>query len=576
MLLLKYLIYSILFINTLYNTPKDTPKDRSIFIPPVTIPVLLSSNFGELRIDHFHSGIDIKTQGETGKDVVAAADGYISRISVSPGGFGNALYVKHPSGYSTVYAHLDRFTPEIESYVRAQQYEKQSFLVTLFPAKEKFPVTKGQLIAYSGNSGSSGGPHLHYEIRESDSEKPLNPLLFVTGASDNIAPVIEKIVIYPLSLNSLVNNHRNNLKIAVKPVQGKYTLLSDKELVLSGNAGFGIKVYDLLNGSPNKCAAYSIELKIDSNTIYKYTMDGFPFTESRYVNAHIDYETFMKDNTYIERAFVLPNDKLENYSNLVNRGIFNFKDDKKHTVKFIVSDIMGNKSTLAFQVRSTIEKPKDPSSPEASNRKMMPYEKGNKFSAEDISINIPSGALYDTLWFSYRKNPGTPVMLSDLHSVHNKLTPLQKAYTIAIKPTKIPGGLESKMLIVQLNDNMSKRACPSTWSDGYVKADVMNFGDYYVGIDTTAPNISATGISGANLTGKKEIRIRISDNFSGIKAYEPVIDGKWALFEYDPKNSVLIYKFDPKYISKGKNHSLALKVTDNVNNESNYNVTFIW
>jgi hypothetical protein len=498
MLLLKYLIYSILFINTLYNTPKD----RTIFRPPVTIPVLLSSNFGELRIDHFHSGIDIKTQGETGKEVVAAADGYIYRISVSPGGFGNALYVKHPSGYSTVYAHLDRFTPEVESYVRAQQYEKQSFLVTLFPAKEKFPVKQGQLIAYSGNSGSSGGPHLHYEIRESDSEKPVNPLLFVTGASDNISPVIEKIVVYPLSSNSYINDHRNNLKIAAKGGQGRYSLSTDKEIVISGSTGFGIKSYDLLSGSPNKCAVYSIELKIDSTTIYKYVMDDFPFTDSRYVNAHIDYETFMKENTYIERAFVLPNDRLENYSNLVNRGAFNFKDNKKHSVLFIISDISGNKSRLAFQVRSTTERPAGLSSPETSSRKMMPYEKANKFSTEDVSVNIPSGALYDTLWFSYKRNSGTPVMLSDLHSVHNKLTPLQKAITLSIKPTRVPKGMESKMLIVQLNDNMSKRACPSTWADGFLKADVLNFGDYYIGMDTIPPHVSATGISGANLTGK--------------------------------------------------------------------------
>jgi hypothetical protein len=572
MLLLKYLIYSILFINTLYNTPKD----RTIFRPPVTIPVLLSSNFGELRIDHFHSGIDIKTQGETGKEVVAAADGYIYRISVSPGGFGNALYVKHPSGYSTVYAHLDRFTPEVESYVRAQQYEKQSFLVTLFPAKEKFPVKQGQLIAYSGNSGSSGGPHLHYEIRESDSEKPVNPLLFVTGASDNISPVIEKIVVYPLSSNSYINDHRNNLKIAAKGGQGRYSLSTDKEIVISGSTGFGIKSYDLLSGSPNKCAVYSIELKIDSTTIYKYVMDDFPFTDSRYVNAHIDYETFMKENTYIERAFVLPNDRLENYSNLVNRGAFNFKDNKKHSVLFIISDISGNKSRLAFQVRSTTERPAGLSSPETSSRKMMPYEKANKFSTEDVSVNIPSGALYDTLWFSYKRNSGTPVMLSDLHSVHNKLTPLQKAITLSIKPTRVPKGMESKMLIVQLNDNMSKRACPSTWADGFLKADVLNFGDYYIGMDTIPPHVSATGISGANLTGKKEIRIRISDDFSGIKSYEPAIDGKWALFEYDPKNSVLIYKFDPKYIVKGKSHSLSLKVFDNVNNESNFSSDFTW
>jgi hypothetical protein len=208
---------------------------------------------------------------------------------------------------------------------------------------------------------------------------------------------------------------------------------------------------------------------------------------------------------------------------------------------------------------------------------MMPYGKTNRFTSEDISVTIPSGALYDTLWYTYRRNQGTSVMYSDLHSVHNDLTPVQKAFTISIRPTVIPKGMESKMLIVQLNDNMSKRACASVWEEGYLKSDVLNFGNYFVGIDTIPPTISANGLaSGADLRGRKEIRIKIIDDFSGIKSYEPSIDGKWALFEYDPKNNQLLYQFDPKYITKGTNHSLTLKVTDNKDNESYYSCEFMW
>ncbi len=317
MLLIRFFIFSILF----YSTLNDIPKDKSIFISPLKIPQLLSANFGELRIDHFHSGLDIKTQGVTGKEVVAAADGYIYRISITPGGFGNAIYIRHPSGYSTVYGHLERFTAKIEEYVKTQQYEKKSFQITLFPARDEFPVKQGELIAYSGNSGASGGPHLHFEIRKSDSERPVNPLLFEFDMTDNIKPVIEKLAIYPINHNTLINNH--NAVRKDKCFREQWLILNPgrREITISGLAGFGIKAYDLLNDSPNRCAVYSIELLIDSTSLFKYVMDGFSFDESRYVNSHIDYETYMKENIYIERTFVLPDDKLSAVQRRHKQGI---------------------------------------------------------------------------------------------------------------------------------------------------------------------------------------------------------------------------------------------------------------
>lgn len=574
MLFFKFIISSLFIFSVLTHVPKD----KNIFVPPVTIPVQLSSNFGELRIDHFHSGIDIKTQGVTGKEIVSCAEGFIYRITVSPSGFGKALYVKHPSGYSTVYAHLDRFTPAIESYVRAVQYERKSFAVNLFPSKDKFPVGQGELIAYSGNSGSSGGPHLHFEVRESDSELPVNPLLFEIGASDNITPVIEKIAIYPIGKNSFVNNSQSRKIINAKGSQGKFGIAAENEIIVSGRTGFGIKIHDLINGSVNKCAAYSITLEVDSLPVYKYVMDGFPFTDSRYINSHIDYETWVKDNIRIQKAFVLPNDKLSAYKSHLNRGIYNFNDDQLHKIRIIVTDAHNNKSTVSFNVRSVKDKPQKIAAASENTLSLMPYNRVNRFTTDDISVSIPSGALYDTLAFEYVKKPGTPIMLSDLHSVHNNYTPLHKAYTLQVKPTFIPAGKESKLLLVKMNDNISKSPVSnSTFTDGFLKADVMSFGNYFVGIDTISPSITAPGLSsGANLAGRKELRIKIKDEFSGIKSYEPTIDGKWALFEYDPKNEVLIYSFDPQYLSKGTKHSLNLKVLDNRDNESNYSCEFTW
>lgn len=573
MLLIRLIFFSILF----YSNLNDSPKNKSFFISPVRIPEFLSANFGELRIDHFHSGLDIKTQGVTGKEVIAAADGYIYRISVSPVGFGNAIYIRHPSGYSTVYGHLEKFTTKIGNYVKTQQYAKKSFQITLYPEKEEFPVKQGELIAYSGNSGTSGGPHLHFEIRKSDNEKPINPLLFEFGIVDNIPPVIEKFVIYPVNRHTFINNQNTIKRVNVSGGHGVYYLTPENEISISGLAGFGVKTYDMMNGSPNKVAVYSIELSIDSTSVFKYIMDGFSFDESRYVNSHIDYETYMKDNTYFERAFVLPDDKLSVYKNVINRGLFNFSDDKSHRIKIIVTDANSNRSVLTFQIKAKSEKAQPVQYFVDTSVKVMPYERINKFSAENISINIPEGALYDTLYFSYKTEAGTDEMLSDLHYVHNKFTPVHKAYSLSIKPKFIPAGKESKMLIVQLDDDQKKKAMATVWSDPYLMAEVLSFGKFYVGIDTIPPVITPDGfISGGNLTEKREIRIKVTDELSGIKSYEPSIDGNWALFEYDQKNDMLVYKFDETRIKKGSNHNLSLKVTDNKDNSSYYKCNFTW
>jgi hypothetical protein len=573
MLLIRFLLISLLFCNTL----NDIPKDRTIFVSPLKIPPFLSANFGELRPDHFHSGLDIKTQGVTGKDVVAAADGYIYRISVSPTGFGNALYLRHPSGYSTVYGHLDRFSKKIEDYVKAAQYSKKSFSIILLPAKEEFSVKQGELIAYSGNTGGSGGPHLHFEIRKTDSERPVNPLLFDLGITDNISPVIEKLAIYPVNSHTLIDNQNAVKKINVTGGHGIYSLGEEKEISISGLAGFGIKAYDMLNDSPNKCAVYSIELSIDSLSVFKYVMDGFLFDESRYVNSHIDYETYMRENSYFEKTFVLPNDKLNVYRNLINRGIINFNDNNSHHLRIVVTDANNNRSVLAFKIKAVSAKTQPVQVSSEKNIKVMPFGMTNKFSSENISLTIPAGALYDTLFFTYKKEKGTREMFSDLHFVHNNFTPLHKAYSLSIKPTSLAAGKESKMLIVRLGDDQKKIAVNSFWTEGSLTADVLSFGRFYIGIDTIAPVISAEGfVPGENLTEKNEIRIRITDELSGIRSYEPSIDGNWALFEYDQKNDVLIYKFDETRIKKGTKHNLSLKVTDNKDNSRIYKCNFTW
>ena len=554
--------------------------DRPIFISPLKIPLSLTSNFGELRTDHFHSGIDLRTQGVTGKEVVAAANGYIYRISVSPGGFGKALYMRHPNGYSTVYAHLDKFTPEIEEYLISRQYEEKSFTLTLWPPKESFRFEQGDVIAYSGNSGSSSGPHLHYEIRKTDGETPVNPFLFDFGISDNIKPVFDKLVIYPISENTFINDQNRMLRLDVRGSDGKYELSSRNEITISGPAGFGFRAHDFINGSGSRFSVHSIQLNVDNRQVFSYVMDEFSFNETRYINSHIDYETYMRDNIYIERAFRLPNDRLSVYRNLINRGIINFNDNSRHTIELTVSDMHGNRSVLSFPVTS---KPspanREKSSGQANSRTgtLMPFDRNNRFVTKDVAVNISTGTLYDTLWFQFGKSPGEDGMYSDIFDIHNIYTSLHKSYSLSLKPSKLPAGKESKLLILQIDKKGRKNPVSSSWDKGFVTASPRTFGTFFIGIDTVPPRITTSGFSsGVNLSGRAELRIKISDDLSGIKSYDPLIDGKWALFEYDQKNNVLIYTFDATRIRKGTKHTLMLKVTDNCDNESTLETEFLW
>ncbi len=573
MLIQRIIIFTLLLVNAL----RSETGNNATFISPLKIPLSLSANFGELRVDHYHSGLDIKTQGVTGKEVVASASGYVYRISVSPGGFGKAVYIRHPSGYSTVYGHLEKFSSEIDKYVKAQQYEKKSFLVTLFPSKDRFPVNQGDVIAFSGNSGSSGGPHLHYEIRKSEGEIPLNPLDFDFAIPDNIKPVIEKLVIYPINKYTLINNQNKKKFINVTGAEGRYGLPSGTDINISGEAGFGIKSFDQLDRSKNKCAVYSIELQVDSSTLFRYVMDAFSFSESRYINSHIDYEVYEKNKIYIERTFVLPNDKLSVYKKLVNRGIYKFDDNMVHKAEIIVTDVSGNKTVLSFKIKGLKMVPGKINEGNTDDGILMPYNRSNHFESENVRVSLPGGSLYDTLYFRYKKVERSGGMLSDIHCIHNIYTPVNRPYSLLIKPDSVSESLRSKMVLIRLDDDRNRNAVNTTWKDGYLSAEVSSFGNYYAGIDTVGPEISVKGlVQGADLTGRDEIRIRITDDLSGINEYSAEIDGKWALFEYDQKNNVLIYTFDPSRIKSGMKHNLSVKVSDNKNNTSYFNYGFTW
>jgi hypothetical protein len=553
-------------------------KSQESFISPLKIPLSLSANFGELRPDHYHSGIDIKTQGVTGKEVVASADGYVYLILISPVGYGKAIYIRHPFGLSTVYAHLDSFSPEIEEYVKYQQYRNKTFAITITPPQERLPIKKGQVIAYSGNSGGSTGPHLHFEIRKSESEKPVDPLKYDFGISDNLKPVIERLVVYPVSKNATINGSHSRSVFDVSGNNGNFSITDGQKISIYGMSGFGISAYDNLNDMPNRFGISAIELMIDSLPWFTYEIREFSFAETRYINAHVDYAARVRYNSEIEKTFVLPNDKLSLYKNFMNNGLFDFSDNKPHEVRITVRDSFGNRSALSFTVMPGNQSVliADIAVPD-SNLIVMPYGKENTFQSQGVRLVIPAGALYDTIDFRYSKVKLNGSLLSAVHEMHNSYTPLHKSSKLSIKPDTIPPGKSSKLIIVQLDEKGTRRSMGGIYSNGVVTTDIRSFGSYAVSIDTVPPVISANGFAdGADLSEKSSIRLRITDNLSGIKSYTGLIDGNWALFEYDAKNDLIFYKFDQKRIAKGVTHQLEVTVIDNCNNSSILKRSFTW
>ncbi len=548
--------------------------NKDLFVSPLRDTPSLSASFAELRSDHFHSGLDYKTAGVTGKDVLAVDEGYVYRIAVSPTGFGKAVYVRHPSGYSSVYGHLKSFRPDIEEYVKTRQYELKSFSVSLFPQRDQFRVARGEVIAWSGNTGGSSGPHLHFELRESSTEDALNPLMFDLGVSDRVRPVIEKVVLYPLTRSSSVNRSFGSRTLRTVPSNGSYGVAPEEIPVLYGETGIGIKCWDSFDNSANRCGVYSIELLVDGMKMYGFTADRFAFSESRYINSHIDYAARVGGNEYIHRLFIQPGNRLSMYDRHAGRGILRFADDGEHDVKISVTDSHGNRSWVEFKIMSLSRPPVTP--PEVSFSKVLPYGKASDFSADGIRLQFPAGTLYDTLFLVYKVRNHTRTFLSPVHSVHNETVAVHNRFRISIRPDTVITGMEARLCLAQVDSKGVLSYSGGEFKYGYVSGEVNKLGDYTVTIDSVPPVIKPSFARGSNLSGRQLFTVTITDNFSGIRSYETFIDGEWALAEYDAKNNLLIYSPEEPYIKENTLHQMELTVTDNRGNSSLLKSEFKW
>lgn len=562
------LVFTFLFIINLVQAQQIFSTNKypiTDFRQPLDItPPALAGSFGEIRGNHFHSGIDFRTNQREGYPVYAVADGYISRLRVQNSGFGQALYINHPNGFTTVYGHLQRFAPKIATIVKNLEYDKKSFEIDEFPDATLIPVRKGEIIAWSGNRGSSGGPHLHFEIRDTKTEETINPQFFGIIIPDNIPPVIHGLYVYRLN-GKVFNENTPKQAIAIAGANGSYKTTSP--ISLTGEVGFGIVTTDRHNGMSGINGVYSIQLEVDGKMVYTSALERFAFEDSKAINSHIDFPTYLNTKRSIQKSFVEPGNPLKIYSSLVNSGRINFNDGASHQLRYIVTDSKGNASVLPFTVNAGSAAVVAPTILAGI---IFPYNKVNEFNSDDIKVIFPQGTLYSDLNFTYKKLP-KPVgnSWSAMHQIHNRFTPLHIGFDLWIKADNLPENLRSKALIVNSNGNSQG----GSFDNGYVKAMPKNFGSFYVALDTISPRIIPVNISaGKSMAGLSKMTFKISDNLSGIKSFNGYIDGKWVLMEFDAKSATLWHSFDERTTS-GK-HTLELMVTDMKDNTGHYKISF--
>jgi hypothetical protein len=565
---MKYfsIIFLILFTFSVFGQTNE-------YTSPVKIPIFLSGSFAELRSNHFHSGIDIKTQGVTGVPVYSVADGYISRIFVSPSGYGLALYINHPNGTTSVYGHLESFRDDIARYVKNIQYERKSFRVDLQVPKEHFPLKQGEFIGRSGNSGSSGGPHLHFEIRDTQTEEPLNPLHYPFPIKDSTPPRIYSLMITSLNEYGHVDFQAEKKTFPVVFTDGKYQIQNNAIIPVYGMVGFAIQANDFFDGSNNRCGVYSIRMFWDGELYYSFKMDRFSFPEGRYINSHTDYEEFIHTKRRFHKTWIDPGNRLRIYDYVRNNGQLRITDGNIHLVRIELKDLHGNTSILDFRVESKagqVERTKTPFS------QLLKYEQANRFREENIRIDFPEKTFYDDVEFKWNQKPASEKFLSDIHVVHRNTVPLHSSARLSIKTEKLEKRLQEKALLITVDTLTQKNsAAGGHYDNGWVTGDIRSFGNYAVALDTVPPRIVPLSIRDKSaLTESSRIRFRISDDLSGINKITGTFDGKWALFEYDAKTDMITHYFDAERFELGKRHDFVLKVTDNKGNESTYEASF--
>lgn len=566
-MLQKKTFLSIILVFVVLTSFCQTDVPKNYFDNPLKIPLILSGSFGELRSNHFHSGLDIKTQQREGIAIYAPADGYVSRIKVGHYGFGKALYLKHPNGYSTVFAHLQKYEGAIQKYVKRAQYNNESYEVELFPNATDLPVKKGDLIGYTGNSGSSGGPHLHFEIRDGAS-RPMNPLLFGIEIPDTKKPLLNSLYVYPVSKNGIVNGQ-------TKPIKLRLTRLSDgsyksEKIKGYGEVGFGVSTYDQQNGASNKNGVYQISTAFNGNEKINILFEKFSFAETRYLNRYIDYKNWKQNKSRVQKLFRQPNNPLSIFKNDEDNGIIKIDAHVSGTFTIDICDYKNNKVEITIPVEGISKEEATTASSENISNPLLDYiiANGNtSLQKGKFDVYIPSGALYEDTYLDIEAK-------GDTLAFHQDIVPIHKNISISADISNYTAEDKSKLYLGRLNSRGQPSYTTTTRIGNKLTAKTRTFGNYAIVSDVKDPSIKPINFSdGKWISSNKTLRLKITDYGSGISKYRATINGKFILTEYDYKKDVIVYDFDDAIVTDTE-QKLKVIVTDNVGNSSTFEATF--
>lgn len=530
---------------------QPTRYPQGYFAWPLKLKVGMVANFGELRPNHYHMGLDIRTDQKVNIPVYAAADGYIAKVKIEPFGFGRCIYINHPNGFTTLYAHLNDFYPELEKYIKQQQYSMEKWNVFLDIPPTLFPVKKGDFIAYSGNTGGSQGPHVHFEIRDTKTDKVVNPLLFGLPVEDNVAPVVLRLAVYDRNLST----YEQTPKIyPLKKVNGVYQPAGGAIEVNTDRVSFAISAYDCFTGSHNPNGIFSATLFDNDKAICGFQMNNISYDETRYLNAHIDYTTRSRGGPFLQHLSKLPGYKDGIYACTPgNDGVIKLGVEESHNIRISVDDVYNNSSEVAFTVKSN---QRFTANIMINEGPVFYPNMVNIFENTEVSFYLPETGVYDFFSFDYKVT--RPANGKPVYALHNTGVPVQNYFPVKIKddiPMEDTGHVVMKRFSGSKDDY--KKA---VYDNGWYKASFREFGNYQLIVDKTAPVIIPIGFkNGMNAAKLKRLAFLITDNTEEIVKFTATLDGNWLRFSND-KGKVFIYNFD-EHCGPGE-HELKIVAVD--------------